>query len=46
VLAGLAGRHAADIVSEMRKVVMDFSGGVLRDDLTMLALRAGEPPAT
>lgn len=45
-LAGLAGRHAADIVSEMRKVVMDFSGGVLRDDLTMLALRAGEPPAT
>jgi PAS domain S-box-containing protein len=43
-LAGLAGRHAADIVSEMRKVVMDFSGGVLRDDLTMLALRAGQPP--
>jgi hypothetical protein len=24
---------------------MDFSAGVLRDDLTMLALRAGEPPA-
>jgi serine phosphatase RsbU (regulator of sigma subunit)/PAS domain-containing protein len=45
-LAGLAGRYAADIVSEMRKVVLDFSGGVLRDDLTMLALRAGEPPAT
>jgi hypothetical protein len=29
----------------MRKFVMDFSAGVLRDDLTMLALRAGEPPA-
>jgi PAS domain S-box-containing protein len=44
-LTGLAGLHAADVVSEMRKIVMDFSGGVLRDDLTMLALRAGEPPA-
>ncbi len=43
-LAGLAGRHAADIVSEMRKIVLDFSAGVLRDDLTMLVLRAGEPP--
>jgi PAS domain S-box-containing protein len=44
-LAGLAGRHAADVVSEMRKIVLDFSAGVLRDDLTMLALRAGDPPA-
>jgi PAS domain S-box-containing protein len=44
-LTGLAGLHAADIVSEMRKFAMDFSAGVLRDDLTMLALRAGEPPA-
>jgi PAS domain S-box-containing protein len=43
-LAGLAGRHAADVVSEMRKIVLDFSAGVLRDDLTMLALRAGDPP--
>ena len=43
-LAGLAGRHAADIVSEMRKIVLDFSAGVLRDDLTMLVLRATEPP--
>jgi serine phosphatase RsbU (regulator of sigma subunit)/PAS domain-containing protein len=44
-LAGLGGLHAADVVSEMRKLVVDFSAGVLRDDLTMLALRAGEPPA-
>lgn len=43
-LAGLAGRPAADIVSEMRKIVLDFAAGVLLDDLTMLALRAGEPP--
>ena len=45
-LAGLAGRPAADIVSEMRKIVQDFSAGVLRDDLTMLALRVGEQPAS
>jgi serine phosphatase RsbU (regulator of sigma subunit)/PAS domain-containing protein len=43
-LAGLAGRPAADIVSEMRRVVLDFSDGVLLDDLTMFALRAGQPP--
>jgi serine phosphatase RsbU (regulator of sigma subunit) len=43
-LAPLAGRHAADIVAEMRKVVLDFSAGVLLDDLTMLALRVGVPP--
>ena len=44
-LAQLAGRRAADIVAEMRKVVLDFSDNVLRDDLTMLVLRAGTPPA-
>lgn len=44
-VAQLAGRRAADVVSDMRKVVLDFSGGVLRDDLTMLALRAGTVPA-
>lgn len=44
-LAGLAGRPAADIVAEMHKIVLDFSAGVLRDDLTMLALRAAGPPA-
>jgi serine phosphatase RsbU (regulator of sigma subunit)/PAS domain-containing protein len=44
-LAQLAGRRAADIVAEMRKVVLDFSESILRDDLTMLVLRAGTPPA-
>jgi len=45
-LAQLAGRHAAEIVSDLRKVVLDFSDGVLLDDLTILALRAGTPPAS
>jgi serine phosphatase RsbU (regulator of sigma subunit)/PAS domain-containing protein len=43
-LAQLAGRPAADVVSDMRKLVLDFSDGILRDDLTMLALRAGPRP--
>jgi serine phosphatase RsbU (regulator of sigma subunit)/PAS domain-containing protein len=43
-LAALGGRHPAEIVSEMRKAVLDFAAGALRDDLTMLALRAGVPP--
>jgi serine phosphatase RsbU (regulator of sigma subunit)/PAS domain-containing protein len=43
-LAQMAGRRAADIVSEMRKVVLDFCDGVLVDDLTMLVLRVGVPP--
>jgi PAS domain-containing protein len=44
-LAQLAGGRAAEIVSDLRKVVLDFCDGVLLDDLTMLALRAGVPPA-
>jgi PAS domain S-box-containing protein len=43
-LAGLAGQHAADIIAAMRKLVLDFSAGVLHDDLTMLALRASVAP--
>jgi serine phosphatase RsbU (regulator of sigma subunit)/PAS domain-containing protein len=44
-LAQLAGRRAADIVSDMRKVVLDFSDNVLHDDLTMLVLRAAGAPS-
>jgi PAS domain-containing protein len=44
-LAEMGGRRAADIVSDMRKVVLDFCEGVLADDLTMLVLRVGVPPA-
>jgi serine phosphatase RsbU (regulator of sigma subunit)/PAS domain-containing protein len=43
-LGDLTGRPAAEVVSEMRRVVLEFSDGVLRDDLTMLALRVGLPP--
>ncbi|HSR84407.1 MAG TPA: SpoIIE family protein phosphatase [Streptosporangiaceae bacterium] len=43
-LAQLAGRPAADIVSDMQKVVLDFTASVLHDDLTMLVLRAGAAP--
>jgi serine phosphatase RsbU (regulator of sigma subunit)/PAS domain-containing protein len=45
-LADLAGRNAAEILSEMRKVVLDFSAGVLLDDLSMLALRVGVAPGS
>ncbi len=44
-LAQLAGRRAADVVSDMRKVVLEFCANVLRNDLTMLTLRAGTRPA-
>jgi serine phosphatase RsbU (regulator of sigma subunit) len=44
-LAQLAGRRAADVVSDMRKLVLDFSAGTLHDDLTMLVLRVGTIPA-
>ncbi len=43
-LAQVAGRRAADVVSDMRKLVLDFCDGVLHDDLTMLALLAGTRP--
>jgi serine phosphatase RsbU (regulator of sigma subunit) len=43
-LAQLAGRRAAEIVSDMRAVVLEFSDGVLLDDVTMLAVRVGQPP--
>jgi serine phosphatase RsbU (regulator of sigma subunit)/PAS domain-containing protein len=45
-LAQMAGRDPAEIVSDLRKVVLDFCGNVLLDDLTMLALRAGTAPAS
>jgi serine phosphatase RsbU (regulator of sigma subunit)/PAS domain-containing protein len=44
-LAQLAGRRAADVVSDVRTLVLDFSAGILHDDLTMLVLRAETRPA-
>lgn len=43
-LAGLSGRSAADIVAGMQRLLVEFCGGVLLDDVTMLALRVGEAP--
>jgi serine phosphatase RsbU (regulator of sigma subunit)/PAS domain-containing protein len=43
-LAALAGEPTARVVSRVQEVVLQFCGGQLRDDVTMLALRAGEPP--
>ena len=44
-LAALAGKPAAVLVSRVRDVVLELCQGELRDDVTMLALRVGEPPA-
>jgi serine phosphatase RsbU (regulator of sigma subunit)/PAS domain-containing protein len=44
-LASLAGRPAAEVVSAMQALVVEFSMNDLRDDMTMLALRAGAVPA-
>jgi serine phosphatase RsbU (regulator of sigma subunit)/PAS domain-containing protein len=43
-LAVLAGQDAADVVAGLRRAVLEFSEGVLRDDIAMLALRVGEAP--
>ena len=43
-LAALAGESPAVLVSRVRDVVLELCRGELRDDVTMLALRVGEPP--
>jgi PAS domain S-box-containing protein len=43
-LAALGGESPARVVSRIQEVLLQFCGGLLRDDVTMLALRAGEPP--
>jgi serine phosphatase RsbU (regulator of sigma subunit) len=43
-LASLAGQPAGRVLSRVREVLLEFCGGQLRDDVTMLALRAGDPP--
>jgi len=44
-LAALAGQPPARVVSRIEEVLVQFCGGLLHDDVTMLALRAGDPPA-
>ena len=43
-LAALAGQAPRDIVAGLRSLVVEFCRNELRDDMTMLVLRAGEPP--
>jgi serine phosphatase RsbU (regulator of sigma subunit) len=43
-LSALAGRPPAEIVSAMQTLVLEFSMNDLRDDMTMLVLRVGDPP--
>jgi serine phosphatase RsbU (regulator of sigma subunit) len=43
-LAALAGQAAADVAAGMRRRVLRFCDDVVRDDMTMLVLRVGEPP--
>jgi PAS domain S-box-containing protein len=42
-LTGLVGSPAGQLVAAMRRAMLEFSGGNLIDDVTMLALRAGRP---
>jgi serine phosphatase RsbU (regulator of sigma subunit)/PAS domain-containing protein len=44
-LAALGAESAARVVSRVREIVLEFCQGELRDDVTMMALRAIEPPA-
>jgi phosphoserine phosphatase RsbU/P len=43
-LSRLAGKPPADIVTAMQTLVLEFSAAELRDDMTMIVLRVGEPP--
>lgn len=45
-LATLAGQPPAALVSRVRELALEFCRGELRDDMTMLAVRAGAPPVT
>ena len=42
-LAALAGQPPGALVSRVREVLVEFCQNVPRDDLTMLAVRAGKP---
>jgi serine phosphatase RsbU (regulator of sigma subunit) len=44
-LAALAGEPPEVLVSRVRDVVLKLCQGELRDDMTMLALKVGQPPA-
>jgi serine phosphatase RsbU (regulator of sigma subunit)/PAS domain-containing protein len=43
-LAALAGQSASDIAASLRRSVLRFCDDEVRDDMTMLVLRVGDPP--
>jgi serine phosphatase RsbU (regulator of sigma subunit) len=43
-LAALAGQHPAEALSRLQASTRAWCGGDIRDDITVLALRAGSPP--
>lgn len=44
-VTALAGRPPGQILARLRELALDYSQSQLRDDITMVALRVGEPPA-
>jgi serine phosphatase RsbU (regulator of sigma subunit)/PAS domain-containing protein len=45
-LAGMCGKPPADIIAGMQRMLIGFCEGLLLDDVTMVALRVGEAPAS
>jgi serine phosphatase RsbU (regulator of sigma subunit) len=43
-LAGMAGRSASEAVRTVTDLVAEFSGGELKDDVTVLAVKIGTAP--
>lgn len=43
-IAAMAGQPAGHIVARLQGLALEFCGGDVRDDMTMLAFRVGEPP--
>jgi PAS domain S-box-containing protein len=44
-VTALAGRPPGQILARLQELALDYSQNQLRDDITMVALRVGEPPA-
>jgi serine phosphatase RsbU (regulator of sigma subunit) len=43
-VAALAGEPPGRILTRLQELALEFCAGKIRDDMTMLALRVGEPP--
>jgi serine phosphatase RsbU (regulator of sigma subunit) len=44
-LAALAGKPVSELIPRVRHLALEFCRGQTRDDMTMVAVRAGGPPA-